>query len=163
MTVVSPGRNFDTSTRADAVALEEALGPAHAHVGLERQPAEPGEQPGPAPAAQLVPDEVDRQRHRRDRADHQRDADPSLRAEGADHEEGRHGRKGIPTCSATTRTGRMTTLYVSSHRSTGQVHVTLVPSAEQRDDGGNEWLSARGAGGGAYALRNARRSALITS
>ena len=58
----------------------------------------------------------------------------------------------------------MMALYVSSHRSAGnQVHVGDGPSAAQRDGGGHDRLSARGAGGGAYALKKARRSALITS
>ena len=39
----------------------------------------------------------------------------------------------------------------------------IVPQPPNADGGGHDRLSARGAGGGAYALKKARRSALITS
>jgi hypothetical protein len=75
------------------VAEEEVLGPPHAHIGLQRQPAQPREHTRPAPAAEFVPDEVHRKRHHRDRADHEQKTDASLRREGPDREEDRDSRE----------------------------------------------------------------------
>ena len=62
-----------------------------ARVRLEREAAKLRQDDGPAAPAQLVPDEIDGQRHDRDRGEHQRDADPPVRGEGADAQESRHG------------------------------------------------------------------------
>ena len=78
------------------MAKEEVPGPAHAHIGFERQPAQTREQARPAPAAQLVPDQIDGQRHRDDRARHEQEVHASLRREGADREEGRDRRQWDP-------------------------------------------------------------------
>ena len=73
------------------MADEHVLGPAEARVRLEGEAAELRQDDGPAPPAELVPDEIHRQRHARDRREHQRDVDAAVRGERPDPQEGRHG------------------------------------------------------------------------
>ena len=75
---------------------EEVLGPPHAHIRLERQAAQSLEHASPTPAAELVPDEIDRQGHYRDRADDEPQTDTPVGREGADHQEGRDRRQRNP-------------------------------------------------------------------
>src|SRR5207249_1714525 len=65
-----PRQELRHEQRPDTVAEEEVLSPAYAHIRLQRQSAQPREHARPAPAPELVPDEVDRQRRHRDRANH---------------------------------------------------------------------------------------------
>ena len=67
---------------------EDALGPAQAGVRLEREAAKRREDDGPTPPPQLVPGEIDGQRHDRDRGEHQPHVDTAVRGEGADSQEG---------------------------------------------------------------------------
>jgi hypothetical protein len=78
------------------VTDEEILGPPHADIGLQRQPAQAGEDPGSAPPTELVPDQIHGQCHDDDRTDHQPEIDAAGRGERSGREEGRDRRQGNP-------------------------------------------------------------------
>jgi hypothetical protein len=117
--------------RPNVVAEKEVLGPAHTYIGFERQAAEAREHARPAPAAEFVPDEIHRQRHHRDRADHQQWTHSPLRRERANGQEGRHRGQRDPDLLGDDQ-GRQDedAVPLEPLHAVGQFHTATLPSHE---------------------------------